>query len=100
MLLPPVTLINVVLAEWSTESLLTMAGVHVHPVDAGGVVGALVVRAVVHVDLTVLARVPVLTDTLVVVGPVHAVLDPRVLSPAARLQTLVDVDLAVLTLEA
>lgn len=99
-MLPPVTLINVVLAERSTESILTLAGVHVDPVNAGGVVGTVVVGAVVHVDLAVLARVPVLTDTLVVVGPVHAVLDPWVLSPAARLQTLVDVDLAVLTLEA
>ena len=99
MSVPAITLIYVILAELSTKPLHTRAGVLVDPVNAGGVVGALVVPAVVHVDLTVFAREAVLTDTVVVVGPVHTVLHPALLRPAAGPQTLVDVDLTVLTFE-
>ena len=99
MSVPGITLIDVILAELSTEPLHTLAGVLVDPVNAGGVVGALVVPAVVHVDLTVFPREAVLTDAVVIVGLVHTVLHPELLRPAARLETLVDVHLTVLPFE-
>ena len=49
--------------------------------------------------MTVLAGETVLTDTLIVIDSVHTVLHPRLLLLAARLQTLVDVDLAILPLK-
>ena len=47
--------------------------------------------------MTVLAGETILTDTLIVIDSVHTVLDPRLLLLTARLQTLVNVDLAILS---
>ena len=46
--------------------------------------------------MTVLPSKSVLTDTLIVMDSVHTIFHPRLLVLTPRLETLVDVDLAVL----
>ena len=53
-------------------------------------------RLATFINLTVLASETVLTDTLIVIDSVHTVLHPWLLLLTARLETLVDVDLAIL----
>lgn len=97
--LPAITFIYIVPAEISAEARETFTSVFVNTVNAGRVVSALIIPAVVNIYLAVFPRESVLADALVVIDPVHAVLDPRVLRSAPGLQTLVDVDLAVFTFE-